>query len=98
MEIAQFLNGVITACGNHFLTDYLASLGDVAAVAHLWAYFAFSVAERWRAVEGFFSRFAWRLAARAKAMLQTCLHLPWAIKALEDLTSWCESCCMQKLR
>jgi hypothetical protein len=23
MEIAQFLNGVITACGNHFLTDYL---------------------------------------------------------------------------
>ena len=30
MEIAQFLNGVITACGNHFLTDYLASLGDVA--------------------------------------------------------------------
>jgi hypothetical protein len=30
MEIAQFLNCVITACGNHFLTDYLASLGDVA--------------------------------------------------------------------
>jgi hypothetical protein len=41
MEIAQFLNGVITACGNHFLTHYLASLGDVARGGAFMSIFRF---------------------------------------------------------
>jgi hypothetical protein len=41
LETAQFLNGVITACWNHFLTDYLASLGDVACCGAFMSIFRF---------------------------------------------------------
>jgi hypothetical protein len=43
MEIAQFVNGVIAACWNHFLTHYLASLGDIATLWRIYEHSSLSL-------------------------------------------------------